>query len=220
MQDSSAEVTRLLLAWRAGEQDAFDALVTLVYDELRELAQRVLKREQQEHYRGKPHTLVPTELLNEAYLRLVKQQPVDWQNRGHFFAVAALVMRRVLTDHARARYRGKRGRGFTLLSLDHEAAQIEIATDRAEELIALDDALTALAKNDPRKVQIVELRFFGGLTVEEVAEYLQTTPDAIRSQWRFAKVWLFREITQGDAAPAPSPGESAHASEPSPHTDT
>lgn len=192
MQNTSGEVTRLLQAWTQGDAVARDRLMELVYQELHQLAERELKREQFHHPRDKPHTLFPTELVSEAFLRLTKQDRMEWQNRGHFFAIASTAMRRALTDHARARLSVKRGEGITLLSLHEEEAKAE--SREAIEILALDEALDRLAKKDARKVQIVELRFFGGLTAEEIASLLETTPDSIRSQWRLAKVWLFREL--------------------------
>lgn len=193
MQNSSGEVTRLLQAWTQGDAAARDQLLELVYQELHQLAERELKREQFHHPRDRPPTLFPTELVNEAYLRLIKQDHVEWQNRRHFFAIAATAMRRALADHARARLAEKRGEGITLLPLAEEIEKPE--SQEAIEILALDEALDRLAKMDARKVRIVELRFFGGLTAEEIATLLDTTPDSIRSQWRLAKVWLFRELS-------------------------
>lgn len=192
VQNSSGEVTRLLQAWTQGDADARDQLMELVYRELHQLAARELKREQFHYSRDKPHTLFPTELVNEAFLRLTKQDRMEWQNRGHFFAIASTAMRHALTDHARARLAAKRGKDITLVSLHEEVAKAE--SREAIEILALDEALDRLAKKDARKVQIVEMRFLGGLTAEEIAELLETTPHSIRSQWRFAKAWLFREL--------------------------
>jgi len=193
VQKTSGEVTRLLRAWTQGDAAARDQLMELVYRELHQLAERELKRERFRHPRDKSPTLFPTELVNEAYLRLIKQEHVEWQNRGHFFAIASTAMRHALTDHARARLAAKRGKDITLVSLQEEEANAE--SQEAIEILALDEALDRLAKIDTRKVQIVELQFFGGLTAEEIAGLLETTPDTVRSQWRLAKAWIFRELS-------------------------
>lgn len=193
MQNSSGEVTRLLQAWAQGDVIARDQLMALVYRELHQLAERELKHERFRHPRDKPQTLCPTELVNEAYLRLVKSDRVEWQDRRHFFAVASTAMRRALTDHARVRLAEKRGQGITLLPLAEEIVKTE--SQEAIEILALDEALDRLAKIDTRKVQIVELQFFAGLTAEEIAGLLETTPDTVRSQWRLAKAWIFRELS-------------------------
>jgi RNA polymerase sigma factor (TIGR02999 family) len=175
----------LLLAWRNGDRAALDQLMPIVYSELRRLARRQLAGE-------RPcHTLQTTALVNEAYLRLVDQSSFQWQNRAHFFAVAARIMRHILVDYARARHNAKRGGRAMKVTLDEAA---EISTERATEMVALDDALTALAKFDPRRSQIVELRFFGGLSVEETAEALQVSPGTVMREWTLAKAWLQREI--------------------------
>ncbi|MGI8567263.1 MAG: sigma-70 family RNA polymerase sigma factor [Pyrinomonadaceae bacterium] len=158
-----------------------DALLPLIYDELRNLAANYLRRERRDH------TLQPTALVHEAYLRLVDQRSVNWQNRAHFFGVAAQLMRRILVDHARAHNAEKRGHDFQKLSLDEN---IDKADERSAELIALDDALKELAEIDEQKSRIVELRYFGGLTVEETAEVLGVTPITIKRHWRMAKAWL------------------------------
>ncbi len=189
MLSNQQEITHLLLKWSKGDSDALDRLVPLVYPELRRIARRYMGRENSQH------TLQTSALINEAYLRLVDTQDVAWQDRAHFFAVAAQVMRRILIDHAR-RYRyDKRGGGATHIALDDAAVIIE---ERAAEFVALDGALTGLAEVDARKSRIVELRFFGGLTVEETAEVMKLSPITVKREWRAARAWLFREIS-GDA---------------------
>ena len=178
------EITQLLINWSQGEKAALDQLVPLVYPELRRLARVYMARE------NSGHTLQTSALINEAYLRLVNQQDVEWQNRAHFFAVAAQVMRHILVDHARKYRYGKRGGGAEHVPLDEVAV---VCDERAVELIELDDALNRLAAIDLRKSQIVELRFFGGLTVEETAEVMKLAPITIMREWRAAKAWLGRE---------------------------
>jgi len=179
--------TALLVAWGRGDQAAFDQLVPLVYAELRRIARQHLGRERT------GHTLQPTALVNEAYLRLIDVKRIQWQNRQHFFAVAARVMRRLLVDAARARRFRKRGGGAHMTSLD-EALQVSNEPQRG--LVELDDALNALAAVDPRKEQIVELRYFGGLSVEETAAALQVSAGTVMRDWRLAKAWLHRELSR------------------------
>ena len=183
------EITQLLLSWSKGDKAALDQLVPLVYPELRRLAQRYMRRE------NSAHTLQTSALINEAYLRIVDQQEVEWQDRAHFFAVAAQVMRHILIDHARRHRYAKRGAGARHVPLDETAI---ISQERATEFLALDDALTRLAAIDARKSQIVELRFFGGLTVEEIAEVMKLSPITIKREWRSAKAWLHSEIAGSD----------------------
>jgi len=178
------EITQLLTRWSGGDKAALDELIPLVYPELRRLARMYMGRE------NSAHTLQTSALINEAYLRLVNQQDVEWQNRAHFFAVAAQVMRHILVDHARKYRYSKRGGGAEHVPLDELAV---VCDERAAELIALDDALNRLAIMDPRKSQIIELRFFGGLTVEETAEAMKLAPITIMREWRAAKAWLGRE---------------------------
>jgi RNA polymerase sigma factor (TIGR02999 family) len=180
----------LLLAWRQGDQAALAELITLVYDELHRLAERQLQGQRRET------SLRTTELVHEAFLRLVDQQRVEWRSRSHFYAVAALVMRRVLVDYARARRTDKRGGAVIKLPLDVLDETLEISHERATELIALDDALTGLEKLDAQQAQVVELRFFGGLTGEEIAELLHISPRTVARQWEAARLWLYREISQ------------------------
>ncbi|MDX6712993.1 MAG: hypothetical protein QOH96_4009 [Blastocatellia bacterium] len=184
-QTDSDGVTRLLLELSNGNRDAVDALMPLIYDELRRLASNYLRRERPDH------TLQPTALVNEAYLRMVDQTRANWQNRAHFFGVAAQMMRRILVDHARAHAAEKRGHDFQKLSLDEN---IDKAVERSEELVALDDALNNLVKLDEQKARIVELRYFGGLSVEETAEILGVTPITIKRHWRMTKAWLFGQM--------------------------
>jgi RNA polymerase sigma factor (TIGR02999 family) len=181
----SASPTDLLLAWSRGERDAFDQLVPLVHDELRRLARRYMSRERP------GHTLQPTALVNEAYVRLLRVNRVSWQNRTHFFAMAARVMRRVLVDLERARRNQKRGGGVRKAALDEA---LDVASPETQNLVAIDDALTRLDAVHPRKGQVVELRFFGGLSLDETAEALHVSRDTVKRDWRFAKLWLLREL--------------------------
>jgi RNA polymerase sigma factor (TIGR02999 family) len=183
---SPEDVTQLLLAWSQGDQSAFEKLVPLVYNELYRLARRYMVRERA------GHTLQTTALVNEAYLRMVDLKSVRWQNRAHFFAVSAQVMRRILVDFARSRNYQKRGGGARQVSFDEA---LEVSTEQSADLVALDDALTALAARDPRKGQVVELRFFGGLSVEETAHVLKVSSDTVMRDWKMAKVWLLREMS-------------------------
>lgn len=184
------DVTELLTNLK-NSRDAEDQLLPLVYDELRRLAASYMRRE------NAGHTLQATALVHEAYLQLVDQTRVTWQNRAHFFGVAARLMRRILVDHARARNAAKRGGGGQKLTLQEA---VGLLGNRDVELEALDDALTDLARLDPQQSRIVELRFFGGLTVEETAEVLGTSPSTIEREWRTARAWLHSQLTRGDAA--------------------
>src|SRR5262250_2881236 len=181
------EVSKLLQAWSEGDKTALERLTPIVYDELHRLARRYMRREHSSH------SLQTTALLNEAYLRLVDYKRMRWQNRAHFFAVSAQLMRRILVDHAR-RHNLKRGAGVLHVSLE-EAAVIGGGQD--EDLVALDDALHALARFDTRKSQVVELRFFGGLSVEETAEVLRISPITVMRDWSTARAWLYREMNGG-----------------------
>jgi len=187
---STHEVTQLLLAWSDGDQTALEELTPLVYAELRRLAERHMRRERA------GHPLQTTALVNEAYVRLVDLQQVRWQNRAHFFGVAAQLMRHILVDFARARLRAERG-GFTQRVSLEEAALV--AKGRSAEFIALDDALQSLAAIDLRKSRIVELRYFGGLNVEETAEVLQTSPRTVMREWNLARAWLHRELNRRES---------------------
>ena len=187
MTGQSDELTQLLNSWSNGDDQALDKLIPLVYAELRKLARRYMGRENPDH------TLQTSALINEAYLKLVDQQSVQWQNRAHFFAVAAQVMRHILIDHARAHRFAKRGAGAAKVSLDETAV---LTDERASELIALDDALTTLASLDLRKSRIVELRFFGGLSIEETAEIMKVSPKTVTREWRSARAWLRQEMSK------------------------
>lgn len=182
-----SEITQLLLTWSKGDESALDELIPIVYPELRRMARAYMGRE------NSVHTLQTSALINEAYLRLVNQQQVEWQDRAHFFAVAAQIMRHILVDHARRYRRDKRGAGTEHVPVDEMTV---ICDERAAELTALDDALNRLAAIDARKSQIVELRFFGGLTVEETAEVMKLAPITIMREWRAAKAWLGRELNR------------------------
>jgi RNA polymerase sigma factor (TIGR02999 family) len=185
LSPSTDRVTQLLVDWSSGNKAALEELMPLVYDELRRLARRYMGRE------GSGHTLQTTGLVNEAYLRLVDQSKVRWQNRAHFYGVAAQLMRRILVDHARTRKRVKRGGEALRVSLSEaEAISPETPTD----LLAIDEALKRLAEVDGRKGRIVELRFFGGLSIEETAEALQVSPGTVMHDWTLAKAWLYRDL--------------------------
>ena len=185
-RDGRRTPTALLLAWGGGDQAAFDELVPLVHEELRRIALRHMGRERPDH------TLQATALVNEAYMRLVDVKRVQWQNRAHFLAMAARVMRRILVESARSRRFQKRGGAAQRVSLD-EALMV---SSRGQDLLALDAALQALAEVDPRKGQVVEMRYFGGLSVEETAAALQVSTGTVMRDWRLAKVWLLRELSQ------------------------
>jgi RNA polymerase sigma factor (TIGR02999 family) len=182
---SHQDVTELLMAWGNGDQDALSRLMPLVYDELHRLAEGYMRRE----HAG--HTLQTTALLNEAYIKLVDSSRVRWQNRAHFFAVAAQLMRRILVDFARNRRYQKRGGDWRQVTLGEG---LGVVTNVDSDLVALDEALQELAKLDPRKARVVELRFFGGLSLEETAEALQISTDTVGRDWRAAKAWLKREV--------------------------
>ena len=182
---SPQEMTELLAAWSDGDRDALDRLLPLVERELHRLAHQYMSRERPDH------TLQTSALVNEAYLKLVDQTRVRWQNRAHFFAIAAQTMRRILIDHARRRRYDKRGGGARALPLDEAA---HVSDERAAELVALDDALGLLQEVDERKARVVELRYFGGLSIEETAEVLKVSPDTIGREWRRARAFLLREM--------------------------
>lgn len=182
------DITRLLIDWSNGSQEALAQLLPLVYGELRRAARRSLRRERPNH------TLSGTALVNEVYLQLVDQTAVQWQNRAHFFGIAANLMRQILVQHARRNQTAKRGGSERRLSLDEASV---IATERSVDLVALDDALSDLANRDARKGRIVELRFFGGLSTEETAEVLGISPRTVKREWRLAKAWLYHELNQG-----------------------
>jgi RNA polymerase sigma factor (TIGR02999 family) len=185
---SSGQVTHLLRAWSDGDPQALEHLLPLVEAELRRLARGYMSRERRDH------TLQPTALINEAFIRLAGTKNLRWQNRAHFFGISAKLMRRVLVDHARARGFQKRGAGAQKVSLHEESIR---APEPPVDIVALDLALEALAARDERKSRIVELRFFGGLSVEETAEVLHVSPDTVKRDWRLAKLWLLRHLAAG-----------------------
>jgi len=189
------EVTHLLIDWSNGDQNAFEKLVPLVYGELRRLAARHLARERSNH------TLQSTAVVHEAYLRLIDQKRVQWKNRAQFFGVASQMIRRILVDHARSHQAAKRGSGAIKLSLDEAIA---VPGGKDLDLVALDDALKSLAEMDEQQARIVELRFFGGLSIEETAEVVGISPATVKRDWALSKAWLYRELTRGGFAAAES----------------
>ena len=191
MDQSSHEVTQLLRDWSGGDIDAAERLMPLVYEELRRLARNYLRRERSDH------TLQPTALVNEAYLKLVDQSRVSWQDRHHFYGIAAQMMRRILVDHARAHAAEKRGGPLGKVSL--EEANVPTG-ERAAELVELDDALQKLTEVFPRKGRVVELRFFGGFSVEETAQILSVSDKTVMREWESAKLWLCRQMDGGSGA--------------------
>ncbi len=182
------EITQKLREWSNGKQEALDTLLPLVYEELHAQAARYLRRERI------GHTLQTTALIHETYLKLVDQREVNWQNRAHFFGIAAQAMRRILVDYAKARHRAKRG--GTDENLPLEAITLAVSEEKSIDLEALDEALTRLAELDERQARIVELRYFSGLSIEETAEILHISPATVKSDWKSAKAWLYQEITK------------------------
>ena len=182
----SHQITRLLVDWRKGDEAALEQLIPLVHDELRRLARRHMAHERV------GHTLQATALVNEAYMRLIDVKQMKWQDRAHFFAMSSRLMRRILVDFARAKGYQKRGGGAQKVSLDEA---VVVSQEPGQDLVALDDALTALAAFDRRKALVVEMRFFGGLSVEETAEALQVSVDTVMRDWKLAKAWLLRELS-------------------------
>jgi RNA polymerase sigma-70 factor (ECF subfamily) len=178
------DISELLRRWSSGDQSSLEKLTPIVYDELRRLARRYMRGERP------GHSLQTTALVNEAYTRLVDYKRMQWQDRAHFFAVSAQLMRRILVEHAR-RHNVKRGGGIPHVSLDETA----VVNGKSSDLVALDDALDSLARIDPRKVQVVEMRFFGGLSVEETAEILKISAVTVKRDWRAARAWLYRELS-------------------------
>lgn len=185
---SQKDITGLLLDWGSGDKAALDKLIPLVYQELRRMAHQYMRRERA------GNTLQTSALINEAYIRLVDYNRMRWQDRAHFFAVAAQAMRRILVERARSRGRDKRGGAAQKVSLDEAA---DLAAERAADIVALDDALTELSAIAPRKGQIVELRYFGGLNIDEAAEVLGVSSPTVQREWRAAKAWLYRAISEG-----------------------
>jgi RNA polymerase sigma-70 factor (ECF subfamily) len=186
MAPSQKSITQLLIEWRDGDETALNRLMPLVYEELRRLAHHYMRRERP------GHTLQTTALVNEVYLRLVDHKGMQWQNRAHFYAVAAQAMRRILVDHARSRNYLKRGGNVKMIRLEEAATVVQ---KQAADLVALDDALSELAAIDPRKSQIVEMRYFGGMSVEETAEVLGVSPVTVMRDWSTAKAWLLRAMS-------------------------
>jgi RNA polymerase sigma factor (TIGR02999 family) len=186
--DTTPDLTQLLLAWGDGDREALDKLAPRVYRELKKLAGGYLRRERP------GHTLQPTALAHEAFIKLIDQRNVHWRNRAHFFGIAAQAMRRILVDHARARLAGKRGSGDVVVSLDEA---IDVSDPRADQLLALDEALKRLAQLDPNRGRVIELRYFGGLTLEETAEVLGVSRTTVIREWRMAKAWLYGELKKG-----------------------
>ncbi len=187
------EMSQLLRDWSNGDQEALDKVMPVVYQELHRLAHHYMRRERV------GHTLQTTALVNEAYMRLADYKKMRWQSRAHFFAVAAQVMRRILVEKARSKKFAKRGGGAHQISLDETAI---VSAGRSAEVIAVDEALTDLESWDPRKGRIVELRFFGGLSIEETAEVLKVSPTTVQREWRSAKAWLHRAISEGSSIEA------------------
>lgn len=189
-QERPEEITQLLHGWRAGDRQALDALLPIVYKELQRLAHAQLRQERADH------TLQSTALVNEAYLRLVGMNAPQWEGRAHFFAIASRLMRQILVDYARRHRAAKRGSGAEAVSLE-DSAMLSQGQEKDVDVVALDDALKALTQLDPRKVQVVELRFFGGLTFEETAEVLKVSTITVQRDWSTARAWLHREMRRG-----------------------
>lgn len=185
------DVTKLLLAWGEGQDQALEALIPIVHDELRRIARRYLANERSDH------TLQPTALVNEMYLKLINVDRIEWQNRAHFLGVSARLMRQILVDHARRRQFQKRGGGSVRVALDDQL----VPSTETPDLLALDEALNGLAKIDARKVRVVELRFFGGLGIRDTAETLKISEETVNRDWRMAKAWLRRELERKSASP-------------------
>jgi RNA polymerase sigma factor (TIGR02999 family) len=190
-QPPAHEVTQLLIEWSNGDKAALDKLMPLIHEELRRLAHHYMSRERP------GHTLQTTALINEAYLRLVNRKNVHWQNRAHFFAIAAQCMRSILVDHARGLAYAKRGGGGTKIPLDDTMI---VSREKAAEVVALDEALVTLSELDPKQSRVVELRFFGGLTIEETAEVLDLSPATIKREWVSAKAWLFNQLNRNECS--------------------
>jgi RNA polymerase sigma factor (TIGR02999 family) len=188
MSDTKGEVTQLLLAWSAGDRAALGRLMPLVFEELRRMARRYFDGEDPRH------TLQPTALVHEVYLRLVDRRQVTWRNQAHFFGFAAQLMRLILVDHARGRQTGKRGGGQRPISIE---AFVDLPERRDLEVLLVDEALTALARKDERQARVVEMKVFGGLEIQEIAEILDISPTTVKREWATAKLWLFRELSKG-----------------------
>jgi RNA polymerase sigma-70 factor, ECF subfamily len=184
--NDSQQITSLLVEWSNGNQTALDNLMPLVYDELRRIARRFMRRQ------AAGHTFQTTELIHEAYLKLARSEDQNWQNRAHFFGVAAQAMRHILVDYARSKQSRKRGGWQEKITLEETAA---VSFQRSDELVQLDDAMKQLEALDERKSRVVELKYFGGLTNEEIAEVLKISPETVKRDWRFSRTWLLRELT-------------------------
>jgi len=195
----SSDATELLRAWSDGDESALDGLMPLVYDELRGLASRYMRQERADH------TLQATSLVNEAYLRLIDVNRIEWQNRAHFLAVAARMMRRILVEFARRRHSQKRGGDMTFVPLEDGE---HIGSETAVDFVRLSDALTALADHDVRMSQVVELRFFGGMTVDETADVLKVSPETVMRDWKTAKAWLLQELSHTSCGSLPDDNPS------------
>lgn len=189
LEIKSHHITALLVDWSNGDEAAFEQLMPIVYDELRGMARRYLRRQ------PSGHTFQTTELIHEAYLKLAGQEEPNWQNRSHFFGIAARAMRHILVDHARAKNRQKRGNLAEEITLNENLA---ISPNHSEEIVALDETLNRLAELDERKARVVEMKFFGGLTTEEIAEVLKISIDTVKRDWRFARNWMLRELTNAE----------------------
>lgn len=187
LKDVSQQITKLLVDWSHGNELALEQLIPLVYDELRQIARRYLRSQ------PSGHTYQTTELIHEAYLKIAGQREQNWQNRSHFFGVAAQAMRHILVDYARAKQSRKRGGVQVQVTLDENAI---VSKNNSREIIALNDALEVLGKLDDRKVKVVEMKFFGGLTMEEIADVLKISPETAKRDWRFARTWLLRELAE------------------------
>ncbi len=188
VKDASHQITLLLIDWSKGDELALEQLMPLVYDELRQMARRYMRRQ------PSGHTFQTTELIHEAYLKLAKQDGQNWQNRAHFFGVAAQAMRHILVDYARSKNSQKRGGLAQKITLEEN---LIVSAQRPEEVVRLDDALKQLAVLDERKSRVVEMKFFGGLNVEEIAEVLKVSPETVKRDWRFSRTWLLRELSGG-----------------------
>ena len=190
LDSSKQEITQRLIAWNGGESGALEDVINAVYKELRRMADRYLRHE------DSGHSLQPTALVHEAYLRLIDQTQVTWQNRAHFFGVAAQMMRRILVDHARTKHRTKRGGSERTISLEEV---LDTGSEKTADLVALDEALKCLAEIDQRKSEVVEMRFFGGMSVEETAAALAVSPQTVMRDWKLAKAWLYKELKKDSA---------------------
>ena len=187
--DNSHQITLLLIDWSQGDELALEQLMPLVYEELRRMARNHMRRQ------PSGHTFQTTELIHEAYLKIAGNEEKRWQNRAHFFGVAAKAMRHILVDYARSKSRDKRGGWQDRITFAEDAA---VSSERSEEIVALDDALNQLATLDERKVHVVEMKFFGGLTTEEIAEVLKISPVTVKRDWQFAQTWLLRELARAE----------------------